>query len=77
MDPDGSVIGTALGEIIAQKEGWHFLVRLADNREIMAVLTRRVARDAFAVRVGERVRVAFWKPPRMPRIVELLRGKEI
>jgi hypothetical protein len=59
---------TAMGEIIAGKDGLIVVVRLADNRDILAVAPKRIARQWLIIPVGECVEVAFPEPPRMPSV---------
>lgn len=69
-DADRSVIG----EILAHGRNFRQLhVRLDDGREVVAVLPKtRKFGCLFGSLVGWKVRVAFLKPPKAPRIVELL-----
>ena len=59
------------GEVIAHLGGNQVLVRLVDGREVPAVINRKVARDAYFVVEGDRVKIVFRQEPKRARIVEL------
>jgi len=49
--------GEVPAEVLAHREGLRFLVRLDDGREVVATVSRRVAREMFRIVPGDRVRV--------------------
>lgn len=49
--------GNVTAEVIANREGFRFLVRLDDGREVVASLSKRVAREMLRIVPGDRVRV--------------------